>query len=89
MCQEKIILLKNIFRLFFLLRIRRHRRGYYIMLDWCDAMDLQWRDKLELILLMGLFTTWHKSKGNRSIIIYSISNLASRKIFKLRDRTDF
>ena len=33
------------------------------MLDWCDAMDIQWRDTLELILLMGSFTTWENSKG--------------------------
>jgi hypothetical protein len=58
------------------------------MLDWCDAMDIQWKDTLELILLVGPFTTWENSKGNRSIIIYSISKLASSKIFKLRDRTD-
>jgi hypothetical protein len=59
------------------------------MLDWCDAMDMQCKDKLELILLVGPLTTWENSKGNRSVIIYSISNFASRKIFKLRDRTDY
>jgi hypothetical protein len=32
---------------------------YDIMLDWCDAMDMHWRDKLELILLVGPFTTWY------------------------------
>jgi len=26
------------------------------MLDWCDAMDIQWKDTLELILLVGPFT---------------------------------
>ena len=36
-------------------------------------MDIQWRNKLELILLVGPFTTWDNSKGNRSIIICSIS----------------
>ena len=59
------------------------------MLDWCDAMDIQCKDTLELILLVGPFTTWENSKGNRSIVIYSMSNLASSKIFKLRDRTDY
>jgi hypothetical protein len=33
------------------------------MLDWCDAMDIQWKDTLELILLVGPFTTWENSKG--------------------------
>ena len=45
------------------------------MLDWCDAMDMHWKDNLELILLVGPFTTRYNSKGNRSIIIFSISNL--------------
>jgi hypothetical protein len=58
------------------------------MLGWCDAMDMQWKDNLELILLVGLFTTSCNSRRNRSIIIYSISNLASSEIFKIRDRTD-
>ena len=31
------------------------------MLDWCDAMDIQWKDKLELILLVGPLTTWNNS----------------------------
>jgi hypothetical protein len=37
------------------------------MFDWCDAMDIQWKGKLESILLVGLFTTWYNSKGNRLI----------------------
>ena len=74
---------------YFLLNFGEYQLGYSITLDWCDAMDIQWKDKLELILLVGPFTTSCDSKGNRSIIIYPISNLASRKIFKLRDRTDY
>ena len=35
------------------------------MLDWCDAMDIQWKDTLESILLVGPLTTWENSKGNR------------------------
>jgi len=30
------------------------------MLDWCDAMDIQWKDTLELILLVGPFTQYGK-----------------------------
>jgi hypothetical protein len=26
------------------------------MLDWCDSMDIPWRDKLELIPLVGPLT---------------------------------
>jgi hypothetical protein len=33
------------------------------MLDWCDAMDIQWKDTLELILLVGPFTTWENRKN--------------------------
>jgi hypothetical protein len=33
------------------------------MLDGCDAMDIQWKDTLELILLVGPFTTWETSQG--------------------------
>jgi len=39
------------------------------MLDGCDAMDIQWKDKPELILLVVPFTTSYDRKGNRSIII--------------------
>ena len=33
------------------------------MLDGCDAMDIQWKDTLELILLVGPFTTWGNQSG--------------------------
>jgi hypothetical protein len=33
------------------------------MLDGCDAMDIQWKDTLELILLVGPFKTWGNQSG--------------------------
>jgi hypothetical protein len=80
MSRKKYIIRKK-FSIYFFYRIRRHLRGYYIVLDWCDAMDTQWRDKLELIQLVGPLTTgyiicsirfliiryiWSVSKGIRS-----------------------
>ena len=53
---SKKYIIRKYFQLIFLFRIRSHLRGYYIMLDWCDAMDIQWKDTLELILLVGPFT---------------------------------
>lgn len=49
--------------IFFLLGTKGHSRTYYIMLDGCDAMDIQWKDTLELILLVGPFTTWGNQSG--------------------------
>ena len=40
------------------------------MLDWCDAMDIQWKDTLELILLVGPFTTWENGKIVRESLYY-------------------
>ena len=54
LCQEKNILLENLLQFIFF-RIRRRLRGYYIMLDGCDAMDIQWRDKFELRLLRNQY----------------------------------
>jgi hypothetical protein len=55
---SKKYIFEKYYSIFFLYRIRRHLRGYFIMLDWCDAMAIQWKDKLKLILLVGPFTTW-------------------------------
>jgi hypothetical protein len=65
---SKKYIIRKYFQLIFLI-IRNRLRGYYIMLDGCDAMDIQWKDKPELILLVVPFTTSYDRKGNRSIII--------------------
>ena len=35
--------------------IRERLMRYYMMFDRCDAMDMHWKDNLELILLVGPF----------------------------------
>ena len=87
--KKKIIFNKKFIKVFFYLELKG-TQGDLIL---CSIGMMRWiyngKTRLNRYCWWDLSQHGKIVRGNRYINIYSISNLASSKIFKLRDRTDY